>query len=87
MHVHIKLAHKVVDAVDRASRKLCVTLLRYSVDKPQGPYVQVQLLARKKEDEKFQQIVCVNYNFEEITYLLDVTNSVYGEVITNQLKL
>ena len=29
----LKLAHKVVDVVDRANRKICVTLLRYNVDK------------------------------------------------------
>ena len=32
----LKLAHKVVDVVDRASRKICVTLLRYNVDKPES---------------------------------------------------
>ena len=31
-----KLADKVVDVVDRANRKICVTLLRYSVDKPEN---------------------------------------------------
>ena len=36
------------------------------------------------EDEKFQQFVYVNYKVEEIIYLLDVMNSVYNKVITNQ---
>ena len=49
----IILAHKVVDVVDRANRKICVTLLRYNVDKPESSYAQVRLFARKKEDEKF----------------------------------
>ena len=31
----LELAHKVVDVVDRTNRKICVTLLRYNVDKPQ----------------------------------------------------
>ena len=53
----LKLAHKVVDVVDRANTKICVTLLRYNVDKPESSYAQVQLFARKKEDEKFQQVV------------------------------
>ena len=79
----LKLADKVVDRVNRANRKNCVTPLRYNVDKPDSSYAQVRLLARKKEDEKFQQIVYANYNFEEIIYLLDVMNYVHDKVITN----
>ena len=80
----IKLAHKVVDVVDRANRKICVTLLRYNVDKPESSNAQVRLFARKKEDEKFQQVVCVKYELEDLIYLLDVMNSVYDKNITNQ---
>ena len=36
MDEQLKLAHKVVVAVDRANRKTCVTLLRYNVDKPEN---------------------------------------------------
>ena len=43
----LNLAHKVVDVVDRANRKICVTLLWYNVDKPESFYAQVQLFARK----------------------------------------
>ena len=82
MHEQPKLAHKVLDVVDRASRKIYVTLLRYSVDKPKNSYAQVLLFARKKEDENFQQIVYVNYEPEEFIDLLDTMNSVYHEVIT-----
>ena len=84
MDEQLKLAHKVVDAVDRTNRKICVTLLRYSVDKPESSYAQVRLIARKREDKKFQQVVYVNYKLEEFIYLLDVLNSVYDKVITNQ---
>ena len=80
----LKLVHKVVDAVDRANRKFCVTLLRYNMDKPESSYAQVRLFARKKEDEKFQLFVYVKYKLEEFIYLLDVMNSVYDKVITNQ---
>ena len=83
MEEQLKLAQKVVDVVDRANRKICVTLLRYNVDKPESFYAQVQLFVRKKEDEKFQQNVYVNYKLEEFIYLLDVMNSVYDKVITN----
>ena len=84
MDEQLKLAHKVVDVVDRANRKICVTLLRNNVGKPESSYAQVRLFARKKEDDKFQQVVFVNYKLEEFIYLLDVMNSVYDKVITNQ---
>ena len=83
MDEQLKLAHKVVDVVDRTNRKICVTLLRYNVHKPESSYAQVRLFARKKEDDKFQ-VVFVNYKLEEFIYLLDVMNSVYDKVITNQ---
>ena len=51
---HLKLAHKIFDVVYRANRKICVTLLRYNVDKPENSYAPVRLIARKEEDEKFQ---------------------------------
>ena len=83
MDEQLKLAHKVPDVVDRANRKICVTLPRYNVDKPESSSAQVRLFAMK-EDEKFQQVVYVKYKLEEFIYLLDVMNSVYEKVITNQ---
>ena len=84
MDEQIKLAHRVVEFVDRANRKICVTLWRYNVDKPESSYAQVQFFARKKEDEKFQQVVYVNFTHEELIYLLDVKISVNGKITTNQ---
>ena len=84
MDEQLKLSHKVVYVVDRTNRKICVTLLRYNVDKPEKSYAQVRLFARKKEDEKFQQVVYVNYKLEDFIYLIDVMNSVYDKVFTNQ---
>ena len=66
----LKLAHKAVAVVDRADKKICVTLLRYSVDKPESFYAQVKLFSRKKEDENFQQIVYVIKRLEEIIVYL-----------------
>ena len=83
MDEQLKRAHKVVDVVDRANRKICVTLLRYNLDKLKSSYAQFRLFARKKEDE-FQQVVYVNYKLEELNYLLDVKNSVYDKIFTNQ---
>ena len=57
MDEQLKLSDKLVDVVDRANRKICVTLLWYIVDKPESSYAHVRLFARKKEDEKFQDVV------------------------------
>ena len=84
MKEHLKLVQKVIDVVDLPNRRICATLLRYKVDNPQTSYAQVRLFGRKKEEEKFQQIVYVNYKLDEFVYLLDVTNSVYDKVIANQ---
>ena len=43
-----------------------------------------RLFGRKMEEEKFQQIVCVNCRLDEFLYLLDVMNSVYHKVIAYQ---
>ena len=80
----LKLVHKVTDVVDRPNRRICVTLLRYKVENSETSYAQVRLFGRKNEEEKFQQIVYVNYRLDEFIYLLDVMNSVYDKVIANQ---
>ena len=76
-----KLVHKVVDVVDCPNRRVCITLLRCKLDNPQTSYAQVRLFGRKKEEDKFQQIVSVNYKLDEFVYLLDV---MYDKVIANQ---
>ena len=84
MEEQLKLVHKVIDVVDRPNRRVCVTLLGYKVDNPETSHAQVHLFGRKKEEEKIQQIVCVNYRLDEFVYLLDVMNSVYDKVFANQ---
>ena len=84
MEEQLKLTHKVVEVVDRAHRKICVTMLRYNVEKPETSYVQVRLFGRRKDEEKFNQIVYVNYKLDEFIYLLDVMNSVYNKDIANE---
>ena len=84
MEEQLKLVHKLIDVVDCPNRKICVTLLRYKVDNPETSYGQVRLLGRKKEEEKFQQIVYVNRKLDEFVNLLEVMNSVYDKVIVNQ---
>ena len=84
MEEQLKLVHKVIDVVDRPNRRICVTLLRYKADNPDTSYAQVRLFGQKTEEEKFQQIVYVNYRLDEFIYLLDVMNSVSDKVIANQ---
>ena len=84
MEEQLKLTHKVVEVFDRPHRKICVTMLRYNVEKPETSYVQVRLFGRKKDEEKFNQIVYVNYKLDEFLYLLDVMNSVYDKVNANE---
>ena len=79
-----KFVHKVIDVVNCPNRRICLTLLRYKVDNPETSYAQVQLFGRKKEEEKFQQIVYINYKLDEFIYIHDVMNSVYDNVIANQ---
>ena len=65
MGEQLKLTHKLVEVVDRPHRKICVTMLRYNVEMPETSYVQVRLFGRRKDEEKFNQIVYVNYKLDE----------------------
>ena len=79
MYEKLKLFYKVVDVVNRPSRKICMTMLRHNVEKPDISYAQVQSLGKKKEDKKVQQIVCLIKKPDEVIYVLDVMNSVCDE--------
>ena len=59
MDEQLKLAHKVVDVVDRANRKISVTPVLYNANDLESSYALVWLFARKKEDENVQQIADV----------------------------
>ena len=52
MEAQLKLTHKVVEVVDQPHKKICVTMLRYNVEKPETSYVQVRLFRRS--DKKIQ---------------------------------
>ena len=82
MNEQLKVPHKVLDVVDRANKKICLTLLRYIGDEPKKSNAQVQLIARRKMDEKFHQYVFVNYKLGEFLFLLIVMNSEKDKVIT-----
>ena len=72
--------------MNRAERKICVTLLRYNVKKQKNRYSQVPLVAKEKESEKYQQILNVNSKLEDFIYLFDVMNSVFDKFNTNELS-
>ena len=84
MDEQLKVAHKVVDVMDRPYRNSCLTLLRYNMDTSESSYAQVRLFAMKENYGKIQQFVYVKYKLEEYIYLLDVMISVGDKVITNQ---
>ena len=85
MQEQLKLTHKVVEVVDRPHRKICMTMLRYNVEKPEISYVQVRLFGRRKDEEIFNQVVYVNFKLDEFIYLFDVKSSVYDKVNANEL--
>ena len=84
MQEQLKLTHKVLEVVDRPHRKRSVTMLRHNVERLETSYVEVRLFGRRKDEEKFNQIVYVNYKPNEFIYLLDVMISVYDKIIANE---
>ena len=84
MEEQLKLVNKVIDVVDCLNSRICVTLLRYKVEKPESSYVRVRLFRRKTEEEKLQHIAYLNYKSDEFVRLLDIMNSVYDKVVDNQ---
>ena len=75
MEEQLKLTHKVVEVVDRPHRKICVTMLRYNLEKPETSFVQVRLFGGRKDEEKFNENVYVSYTLDEFIDLLDVMKS------------
>ena len=68
MEEQLKLAHKSIEVVDRSHRKICVTMLRYNVEKPETSYVQVRLFGGREDKEKFNQIVYEKNKIDELIY-------------------
>ena len=62
-------------------------MLRYNVEKLEtsfASFVQVRLSGRRKDEEKCNQFVYLNYKLDEFIFLFDVMNSVYDKVFTNE---
>ena len=85
MNEQLKVAHKVVDVVDRSNGKIFVTLLRYSVDKPETKsfYAQVQFFQGRKRTRSFSKLSMWNINFNN-WFPSDVMNSGYDNIIRNK---
>ena len=80
----LKDVQKAITIVDRPKRKIFVTLKKYCMDKPESTYVQLRLFTRNSEHDKFQQLVFVNYKYDEFLYSLDVITSISDQVLSNQ---
>ena len=70
MHEQLKLAHKAVDVVDRANRKLCVTLLVVQCGQAWEFLSSSSTKCKEQGDETFQQVVSVNYKLEKFIFHL-----------------
>ena len=67
-----KLTHRVVEVVDWPHRKICVTMLRYNVEKPETSYDQVRLFGRRKDEIQRKDNVNIGvYRYRNSTYLKD----------------
>ena len=84
LYEQLKHVQKAITIVDRPKRKIIATLKKYCMDKPESTYVQLRLFTRNSEHDKFQQLVFVNYKYDEFLCLLDVINSISDQVLSNQ---
>ena len=80
----LKHVQKPITIVDRPKKKINATMKKYCMDKPESTYVQLRLFTRNSEHDKFQQLVFINYKYDEFLYLLDVITSISDQVLSNQ---
>ena len=73
MDEQLKVAQNVVDIIDRANRKICVTMLRYSA--VQCEFIcSFPKICRRNGGQEGSKIVYVSITLEDYIYLLDVLN-------------
>ena len=82
----INFAYKMNHVADGPNRKTRVTLQRYSMDKKETCYVQIQIFARRKEEEKPQNTCRLSYKVEHFFLSLDFSICVTDKFTTNQPK-
>ena len=69
MEQELANCHAVYDVATYKKRRVCVTIKRYSVNKP--PYFQIRLFTAK-ENEVLKQVAYVNYTLNEFKELAQV---------------
>ena len=85
---HLKLAHRVVDNVDCANWKICVTMFCHIVDKPESSYTQVRLLEGKKRERKFNEVCRWIINLKDLyIYLMQVLLYMIKLLLVNQFEI
>ena len=87
MDEQITVTQKGVDVVQFANKQSCLTLLHYKNDRLENSHDSVPVFARKKEGDKFQQNVHVNFKLDEFQSSIVILISVYNKIIANQLIL
>ena len=70
MEEQLNLTHRIVEVAGRPHRKICVTMLRYNVEKPETSFFQMRLFGRRKDEEKFNQINYVNQNLINLFFYM-----------------
>ena len=63
----INLAHKLIDIVHRASRKLCVTLLQYLADRTESSYAKVWILQTRRRMRNFNELFMWNKGWKNLS--------------------
>ena len=69
MEQELANCHAVYDVAKNKKRRVCVTIKKYSVNKP--PYIQIRLFTAK-ENEVLKQVAFVNYTLNEFKELAHV---------------
>ena len=69
MEQELANCHAVYDVATYKKRRVCVTIKKYSVNKP--PYIQIRLFTAK-ENEVLKQVAYVNYTLNEFKELAQV---------------
>ena len=62
----LKHIQKAITIVHGPKWKIFATMKKYCTDKPESTYVQLRLFTRNSEHDKFQQLVFVNYKYDEL---------------------
>ena len=66
MDQELEICNRVYEIATYKTRRVCVTIKKYSVKKP--PYIQIQLFTAK-ENEAMKQVAYVNYTLNEFKEL------------------